>query len=59
MPADDIDDNPNAVEPTASAPSLEKMDAITGYSNVGFSGGMITSYMSSQSETFVYNLQQI
>ncbi|KAL5015046.1 hypothetical protein ScPMuIL_009316 [Solemya velum] len=42
MPDDDVDDDPNAQAPPPSAPPMEKMDTVTGYSNIGFqSGGML------------------
>ena len=38
-PQDDILDDPNAQDHAPSAPPLEKMDAVPGYNNVGFSAG--------------------
>ena len=36
MPNDDVMDDPNAAESQPTAPPMEKMDQIGGYSNVGF-----------------------
>lgn len=38
MPDNDVDDNPNAAPSAPSAPPLEQMDAVPGYSNLGFDG---------------------
>ena len=35
MPADDVDDDENAVAPMATAPPMEKMDQIGGYTAIG------------------------
>ena len=39
VPEQDVDDDPNALAPTPSAPPLEKMDPVSGYENIGFSEG--------------------
>lgn len=39
MPDEDLDENPEAVPPEITPPSLDKMDTIEGYQNIGFSGG--------------------
>ncbi|XP_052285249.1 protein SSUH2 homolog [Dreissena polymorpha] len=36
-----MEDNPNAVPTAPSAPPLEKMDSVVGYSNIGFDGAML------------------
>ncbi len=36
---EDIIDNPNAQEPIATAPPMEKMEHISGYDNVTFDAG--------------------
>ncbi|XP_052781226.1 protein SSUH2 homolog isoform X2 [Mya arenaria] len=40
IPDQDVDDNPNAAATAPSAPPLEKMDEVAGYSNIGFDGAM-------------------
>lgn len=40
MPEHDVEDNPNAAPSRPSAPPLEKMDSVPGYSNIGFDGAM-------------------
>ena len=39
IPADDVDDNPNAAPAAPSAPPLEKMDTVAGYDHIGFDSG--------------------
>lgn len=41
MPNADVRDDPNAKGPPAAGPPTHKMDAVTGYENVGFSSGIV------------------
>ncbi|KAK3584315.1 hypothetical protein CHS0354_027440 [Potamilus streckersoni] len=41
VPAEDVIDNPNVPMQVPTAPPLEKMDQVTGYTNVGFNDQML------------------